>query len=84
VILPFDVAKTRLQTGAARGPLPQVMAGIVAADGWSALFVGWRAAVLRAFPANAGLFLGVELSSRVLRRFFGAPQPSRALEGPQG
>ena len=32
-----------------------------------ALFTGWTAAVCRAFPANAGLFAGVELTSRLLQ-----------------
>jgi hypothetical protein len=67
VVLPFDVAKTRLQSGAARGPLLALMTTIVRQEGASALFTGWTAAVARAFPANAGLFAGVELMSRLLR-----------------
>ena len=39
----------------------------MAEEGWRALFKGWSAAVVRAFPANAGLFLGVEFTSRELR-----------------
>jgi|EP00966_Prymnesium_polylepis_P306337 hypothetical protein len=67
--MPFDVAKTRQQAGTARGPLLSVMREIVAAEGASALFKGWTAAVARAFPANAGLFLGVEVSSRWMSRW---------------
>jgi hypothetical protein len=149
VIMPFDVAKTRLQSGAARGPLLQLMSRIIQEEGVRALFTGWsaavwidrsnqtidahvmtrvplalwpttrppqrahrlsppspprppnhppsppiiphhppsppikpnsaatltlgntppasRAQVVRAFPANAGLFLGVEVTSRLLR-----------------
>ena len=65
-IMPMDVAKTRLQAGTASGTMLQVMAQVVAREGWRALFTGWGAAVARAFPANAGLFLGVELTARWL------------------
>ena len=67
VILPFDVAKTRLQSGAAKGPLLGLMMQIVRDEGVGALLTGWGAAVCRAFPANAGLFAGVELMSRLLK-----------------
>ena len=66
VIIPFDVAKTRLQSGAASGPLVPLMLKIVRDEGAGALMTGWSAAVCRAFPANAGLFAGVELMSRLL------------------
>ena len=65
-IMPFDVAKTRLQAGSASGSTLQVMRNIMAKEGWLALFSGWTAAVARAFPANAGLFAGVELASRLM------------------
>ena len=41
--------------------------GYVRAEGVAARFTGWSAAVCRAFPANAGLFAGVELMSRLLK-----------------
>jgi len=66
VIMPFDVVKTRLQAGSASGTTMQVMRAVVRAEGWRALFSGWTAAVARAFPANAGLFAGVELASRLM------------------
>ena len=69
VILPFDVAKTRLQAGSAQGGTIALMAQIVRVEGARALFTGWSAAVCRAFPANAGLFAGVELMSRLLQDF---------------
>eukprot|EP00326_Haptolina_ericina_P021042 CAMPEP_0181179914 /NCGR_PEP_ID=MMETSP1096-20121128/6518_1 /TAXON_ID=156174 ORGANISM="Chrysochromulina ericina, Strain CCMP281" /NCGR_SAMPLE_ID=MMETSP1096 /ASSEMBLY_ACC=CAM_ASM_000453 /LENGTH=103 /DNA_ID=CAMNT_0023268303 /DNA_START=89 /DNA_END=400 /DNA_ORIENTATION=+ len=69
LIIPLDVVKTRLQTGSAHGSVPRVMASIVAAEGGLALFSGWTAAVVRAFPANAGLFLGVEVSIRAMKRW---------------
>ena len=65
--LPTDVAKTRLQTGVADGGTFPLMLKIVRAEGVAALFTGWSAAVCRAFPANAGLFAGVELMSRLLK-----------------
>ena len=67
VILPFDVAKTRLQAGAAEGATLALMLQIVRTEGAGTLFTGWSAAVCRAFPANAGLFAGVELMSRLLK-----------------
>ncbi|KAL1496528.1 hypothetical protein AB1Y20_016481 [Prymnesium parvum] len=68
-IMPFDVVKTRQQAGSAHGMPSHVMYRIVQSEGWKALFKGWNAAVARAFPANAGLFLGVELSSRWMARW---------------
>ena len=72
--MPFDVAKTRQQAGSMHGPVLQVMRQIVAAEGSKALFKGWTAAVARAFPANAGLFLGVEVSSRWMERWLDGAQ----------
>ena len=67
-ILPMDVVKTRLQAGSASnvGTL-QLMLQIIRNEGMAALFTGWTAAVCRAFPANAGLFAGVELMTRLLK-----------------
>ena len=48
------------------GTVP-LMLHIVRTEGMSALFTGWTAAVCRAFPANAGLFAGVEVMSRLLK-----------------
>lgn len=69
VILPFDVAKTRVQSGStlAKAGTLALMLDIVRVEGMGALFTGWSAAVARAFPANAGLFAGVEFTSRCLR-----------------
>ena len=67
----MDVAKTRLQSGKARGGVLQVMRAIVVEEGWRGLFQGWTAAVVRAFPANAGLFVGVEMAIRTMDRVAG-------------
>jgi len=72
VVLPFDVLKTRLQSGQSNSPPLALLREIVAAEGTAGLFRGWTAAVVRAFPANACLFLGVELTTRLLRTS-GAP-----------
>lgn len=71
LVIPFDVVKTRLQTGQVTGNLFHIMHGIARDEGFSALFSGWGAAVSRAFPANAGLFLGVEISNRWLQSWLG-------------
>mmetsp|Transcript_55018 Transcript_55018/g.119934 ORF Transcript_55018/g.119934 Transcript_55018/m.119934 type:complete len:324 (+) Transcript_55018:177-1148(+) len=71
LVLPFDVAKTRLQSGQIEGSCVHVLRQIALKEGMNGLFAGWGAAVLRAFPANAGLFLGVELSSRWIKSTFG-------------
>jgi solute carrier family 25 carnitine/acylcarnitine transporter 20/29 len=39
---------------------------LVAAEGVSALFKGLQPAMVRAFPANAACFLGVELSMKLM------------------
>lgn len=67
LVIPCDVVKTRLQSGEARGTFMQVMRSIARTEGVTQLFAGWGAAVARAFPANAGLFFGVEWSSRWLK-----------------
>ena len=39
---------------------------LVAAEGYNALFRGLKPAMVRAFPANAACFLGVELSMKLM------------------
>eukprot|EP00929_Paragymnodinium_shiwhaense_P056755 TRINITY_DN28412_c0_g1_i1.p1 TRINITY_DN28412_c0_g1~~TRINITY_DN28412_c0_g1_i1.p1 ORF type:complete len:334 (-),score=41.21 TRINITY_DN28412_c0_g1_i1:251-1252(-) len=65
-VIPFDVAKTRLQSGGARGSCFKVMHTIATQEGYQTLFSGWSAAVARAFPANGCLFGGVEMANRGL------------------
>ena len=67
LILPFDVVKTRLQAGSAEAGTLALLMQIMRVEGMGALFTGWTAAVCRAFPANAGLFAGVELMTRLLK-----------------
>ena len=76
-IIPFDVVKTRLQAGSARGSVPSVMGSIARTEGWRALFTGWTVAVVRAFPANAGLFVGVETAVKVMNHWLGRIEVER-------
>ncbi|PVU94092.1 hypothetical protein BB561_002786 [Smittium simulii] len=70
VAIPPDVLKTRLQTapeGKYSG-LRQVFVDLVRTEGYSALFKGLGPAMIRAFPANAAAFLGVELAVNALNK----------------
>lgn len=68
VSLPFDTIKSRLQTapeGTYTGML-DVARKTIAQSGVSGLFRGLGPAMLRAFPANAACFMGMEVSMKVL------------------
>ncbi|KXS10788.1 mitochondrial carrier [Gonapodya prolifera JEL478] len=68
VAIPPDVIKSRIQSspaGTYKGFVDATMK-TVAAEGPSALFKGLGPAMLRAFPANAANFLGVEVSRKAL------------------
>lgn len=68
VALPADVAKSRLQTspaGTYRG-LAHCFSDLIAKEGYGALYKGITPVLVRAFPANAACFLGVEVSLKFL------------------
>ena len=68
VSIPADVLKSRFQTappGQYSGIL-DVYRQLMKEEGAGALFRGIRPALIRAFPANASLFLGVEVSRELL------------------
>lgn len=67
LVFPMDVIKSRKQTGLLPRDmgLAQAANQIIATEGWAAASRGWLPAVLRGFPANAALFVGVELSDKL-------------------
>ncbi|CAM9233893.1 unnamed protein product [Chrysoparadoxa australica] len=70
VAIPADVIKSRLQTapeGKYTGFL-SVYRTLMKEEGAQALFRGFGPAMLRAFPANAACFFGVDIAKRVLER----------------
>jgi len=72
IAIPPDTIKSRIQTaptGTYSGFLDCIRKTI-AADGVGALWKGFGPAMLRAFPANAATFLGVEASRKLMDRFF--------------
>jgi len=68
VAIPGDVIKSRMQTappGTYNGFI-DCLTKLLKNEGPSALFKGLGPAMLRAFPANAACFLGVEVSLKVM------------------
>jgi solute carrier family 25 carnitine/acylcarnitine transporter 20/29 len=73
VAVPPDVLKSRYQSapkGTYPGGLRQVAAELLAKEGPSAFFKGLGPALVRAFPANAACFLGMEVSRKALDKLF--------------
>lgn len=66
IMFPVDVLKSRMQTASSPSPLSlrQAFRAVNAELGLHGFYRGWSAAVLRAFPANGSLFLGVEMTHR--------------------
>jgi solute carrier family 25 carnitine/acylcarnitine transporter 20/29 len=68
IIMPADVIKSRYQSapeGMYNG-LWHVYRHLINQEGTLGLFRGMGPALLRAFPANAACFLGVEISKKIL------------------
>lgn len=72
IAIPPDVIKSRIQSAPAGtySGMVDCLQKTVKADGASALFRGLGPAMLRAFPANAATFLGVEYSRKVMDKIF--------------
>jgi hypothetical protein len=87
VIFPMDTIKSRCQVDAVNGRftglwdgVKQTYAtgrGILQKEGVLKMYRGYGAAVMRAFPANGGLFMGVTLTHRVFNRVYGLPPTMR-------
>jgi solute carrier family 25 carnitine/acylcarnitine transporter 20/29 len=73
ISVPPDVLKSRYQTsepGRYPGGLSQILKELVAKEGIGALYKGLAPAMLRAFPANAACFLGMETSKKFMNMYF--------------
>jgi len=67
--IPADVLKSRLQTaeeGKYPGGLRQVFAQLIREEGVTALYKGCAPVMIRAFPANAACFIGLEFGLKFL------------------
>jgi len=65
-----DVIKSRIQTSEVPLKFMQTFRTIIAQNGYRGLFAGIEVAIVRAFPANAALFVGFELTKKVLSDSF--------------
>ncbi|OQS02069.1 Mitochondrial Carrier (MC) Family [Thraustotheca clavata] len=64
IVFPVDVVKSRMQVGN-NVSFRKAALGVWNQHGIHGFFRGWSAAVLRSFPANGCLFLGVEMTHRL-------------------
>ncbi|KAH6576479.1 hypothetical protein BASA50_006764 [Batrachochytrium salamandrivorans] len=71
IAIPIDTIKSRLQSAAVHeASVKKVVLKLFAESGPAGLFRGLGPTLLRAFPASAAFFLGVETSSRFMDRYF--------------
>jgi hypothetical protein len=66
ISFPMDCIKSKIQTVDTKLSWSQVAKEIHRSSGWRGFYRGWTAAVIRAFPANAGLLLGYEFVLKLL------------------
>ncbi|CAM9170752.1 unnamed protein product, partial [Hapterophycus canaliculatus] len=66
VVMPIDSVKSIIQTADKPQSMFRTAQMVHQTQGWRALFAGLTAALVRAFPANAALFLGYEVVRRAL------------------
>ncbi|KAJ3159552.1 hypothetical protein HDU86_001561 [Geranomyces michiganensis] len=69
VAIPIDTVKSRFQSSGASGSLGACFRQILAEGGPQALFRGLQPTLIRAFPASAAFFGGVEGSRLLFNRF---------------
>lgn len=74
IVFPVDVLKTRAQVYGRQAGLGMLVTlkQVLAADGPRGLFRGWLPAVLRGFPANGALVMGVHAARNGLDKLFPA------------
>eukprot|EP00928_Gymnodinium_smaydae_P038126 TRINITY_DN26356_c0_g1_i1.p1 TRINITY_DN26356_c0_g1~~TRINITY_DN26356_c0_g1_i1.p1 ORF type:complete len:292 (+),score=28.81 TRINITY_DN26356_c0_g1_i1:176-1051(+) len=73
-VLPSDTVKTMIQTqndSSSRASFIGTCLDIKRSSGVRGFFPGWTAAMLRAFPANAALFVGFEGARRTMTALLG-------------
>lgn len=61
-----DTVKSRIQTSANPLSFSLTAKEILSTRGWRGFFTGVEVALVRAFPANAALFVGYELTRELL------------------
>ena len=66
VIIPLDVLKSRFQSNDSYQNMRDVYQKVIAEGGAGALYAGLRPAMIRAFPANAACFFGMEVARKML------------------
>lgn len=66
ISFPMDCIKSKIQTADKNLNLSQASQLIYKSAGLHGFYRGWTAAVIRAFPANAGLILGYEFALKLL------------------
>ena len=67
VVFPFDVVKSRQQLSSGKDTKSfRAILLDLKREGFRKSMKGWTPAVLRGFPANGALFLGVELSRKMM------------------
>jgi hypothetical protein len=66
IIFPVDSVKSNLQTMDKSTSLTTVVKDMYISQGLKGFYRGWSSAIMRAFPANAALFLGYETTISLL------------------
>lgn len=70
-VFPVDTVKSRLQTMEGNPTLTGIIRGLYKAGGVKAFFPGFGPALMRAAPANAATFIGVEYAHKAINKIFG-------------
>jgi solute carrier family 25 carnitine/acylcarnitine transporter 20/29 len=69
-VFPIDTVKSRLQTMEGKPTVSGVVKGLYRAGGLKAFFPGFTPAIMRAIPANAATFVGVEYAHKAMNKMF--------------